>query len=208
MQILTEVKFTELLSLLVSVVSAVIALVALVRTRRLAAMQLELQRRQAAAAAESANWARVQREQNQAANDFPRVTTNVLALEEHYQDGTLHDTALQMTIENPSTRTRSLPDVTIGFLEDPSDFAPKFGSQARYQDKLATFPIEVSANSSVVLYSYCRHLKMAFERHYGPNDPGPKTLVVFARVAGMPQPLGQVAGVFSLGAGLSGTTSK
>lgn len=196
----------DLISILVALLSAVIAFVSLHRTREVSKRQIELQERQVALERESANLAKLQRQQIEAASDFPSLRATIHAVTVHYSDGDLHDTAIELLLENNSALNRSINDCSVGLLDKLTDVVPAVARQAEYQDKLADYPIQVLPHSSLILYSFARRLKPIYEDRYGVSATEEKGVAVRISVAGMKDPLYRVIGRYSPSSGLRSLT--
>jgi hypothetical protein len=193
----------ELLSILLAIVAAVTSLVALIRAREVASRQIELQERQLSLERESAKLARLQREQLEAAKNFPALHTSTFAVKIHYDDATIDDTVVELTFENASSINRSINSCTVGVLEKPTDLMPKGVREAQYRDENATYPISIPAHSSLKLYSFARHIRPLFENLFGSTSTDIGTVVVVAQIAGMPEPLVRFVASYSLAHGFS-----
>lgn len=187
----------ELLSILVALLSAVISFVSLYRTREVAKRQIELQEKQVALERESAKLAKLQREQIEAAAQFPSLTVTINPVTIHYSDGELHDTAVKLLFENGSALNRSLNECSVGLLDKATDRFPSVARQAQHQDELAEYPIAIPPHSSLILYSFARHLKPIYEDHYGADTKEMKSVAVHVSVAGMKEPLVRLIGSYS-----------
>jgi hypothetical protein len=192
----------ELLSVLVALLSALVAFVSLYRTREVSKRQIELQERQVALERESSKLAKLQREQIEAATDFPSMTVTIHPVTIHYSDGDLHDTAVELIFENGSALNRSINDCAVGLLDNPADAVPQVARQAEYQDNVAEYPIAIPPYSSLILYSFARRLKPIYEDRYGVTETEDKGVAVRVSVAGMKEPLLRVIGRYSPANGL------
>jgi len=191
-----------LLSVLEALLSALISFVSLYRTREVAKRQVELQERQVALELESAKLARIQREDLEAATDFPSLSVKIYPVTIYYSDGDLNDTAVELRFENGSALNRSINNCSVGLVDKPSDVFPSGARQAEYQDKLAEYPVAIPPHSSLLLYSFARRLKPIYEDRYGANAVDPKNGVILVNVAGMTGPLLRVVGHYSPTVGL------
>jgi hypothetical protein len=189
MEILSQVKITDLLSLLTALIAVVISTVSLVRTRRIAAEQLRLQKRQAEMAEATLEWTNAQRMQNAAAAELPPISVTIFPVTIHFDDGSIEDTVARITIENPSSRVRSIPELQVGILSDPLDRVPRISIEVQKRDELVKFPIEIAANSSITVYAYGRYLKKAYDQVFKSDQADLKTLVLHGRIAGVTDPL-------------------
>jgi len=193
----------ELLSTLVAVLAAVISLVALARAREVASRQIEVQERQLALEHESAKLARLQREQLEAASKFPELHARAFAVKIQYDNATIDDTVLELTFENGSSVNRSINTCTIGLLEKETDRVPSRARQAQYQYENAEYPVLIAPHSSLILYSFARHIRPIFEDAFGSSSTESKPVVVVTQFAGIPEPLIRTVARYSLSLGLT-----
>jgi hypothetical protein len=148
----------------------------------------------------AANLAKAQLDQLEADKKFPKVSTNIYPVKIHYSDGVLEDMVVEITFENASSLNRSLNDCSVGFLKRDSDRFPAHARQAQNQFEQATYPIQIAPHSSLILYSYMRHLRKVFEKEFGPEEV--KTVVVYSQFAGADGKIVQRAATFSAAGGL------
>jgi hypothetical protein len=160
-----------------------------------------LQEKQLVLEQESAKLAKLQLELLELGRGLPPTYTRIFQVTDHYKDGDMHDTAIEITIDNPSSVVRSINNCSVGLAEDAEDKYPRFAREAEFRDNLAEYPISIAAGSSVILYSFGRRLQPLYQQHFiGLVDPKP--VLVRVDVAGIPEPLVRTVGTYSPNEGL------
>lgn len=193
----------EVLTTLIALLAVIVSLVSLYRTRRISELQLEKQNTQISLERESAKLAKLQREQLELSGGAPRWAVTVHPDTIFYEDDSLSDTVVELLLENDSSLNRSLNKCVVGLLEKPTDAAFAVGRYAQHRDTQATYPISLAPHSSIILYSFGRHIEEVYHQHFGTSSVKEKQVAVHLEWAGLSEPVFSVVATFRPGKGFS-----
>jgi len=193
----------EALTLLIALLAVIVSFVSLYRTRQISELQIKMQETQITLDRESAKLAKLQREQIEIAGSAPRLVATVHPVTIHYDDASLSDTVVELLLENHSSLNRSLNACVVGLLEKSTDAAFAVGRQAQYRDTLATYPISLGPHSSIILYSFGRHIEEIYHQHFGASAVEEKQVAVNLEWAGLSEPVFKIVAIFHPSKGFS-----